>query len=269
MKRKHILSLILSLLMLFSFTVSAFAESEATNEETSELQIDMNEGRRLWNEYIKQLEPYKDDETIFDEHFLPLGLPFSEVYSDNLNKTKAEFENKSQYEKLLWLSWTYPARYCPKMSDPFKFSNWERWIDIVCDTYNRATKDEEISESYKALMKWHFEYFSETGKIFNFVDTFGIEIKEPEDSSFESAVEESETYNSQTIQLPSKAPTESKEELSADVSEVASDISSDVSTEKDDNGFSSSNLVLCSIIVVFAGIIVGLVIYTVKRKKSQ
>lgn len=223
MKRKHILSLLLSLLMLFSFTVSAFAESEATNEETSELQIDMDEGRRLWNEYIKQLEPYKDDETIFDTAFSYVAHYASETYSENLGRSKEEFENKSQYEKLLWLPWVLPARYCPKMSDPLKLSSWE--LLAIKDEQRKFKKigenGEEIGKVYYDLMKWHFDYYVETRKIFNFVDTFGTEVKEPEGVNSEGESEEdvSESYNSQTIQLPSKAPTESVEEISVDISE--------------------------------------------------
>ena len=220
MKRQHILSLILSLLMLVSFSVSAIAEVENSEAETSELQIDMNEGRRLWNEYIKQLEPYKDDETIYDEKITPVFQDRGEKIYSQLYGNKNEFIEMSQYEKLLWLPTLFPAYFCPKMSDSLDWNSWKTMISVLSNTFKKRFENTDLGFSYDELMKWQFDYYVEAKKIFNFVDEFGMEIKEPEELTSKEVTEEvSGEYVSQNIQLPSKAPTESVEEISTDVSE--------------------------------------------------
>lgn len=261
---KRTVSLIFSLLLLLSFSVSVFAENES-----SQLSIDMNEGRELWNEYLRQLEPYKDDETVFDRTFGSMTL-WNEKYAEIKKCSKDKFNEFTQYEKLLVLPWLDTSWFVSKISEPQKFSSWENMLTVISElNYEKELGNKPLGDSYYNIVEWQYDYYMETKMIFNFFEEFGTEIVEIETSNVSENVSGNVSEISRTeevskeIQLPSKAPTESNVELSEEVSDVSEEGIWDNVID-----YIKSNVITWIILFILCGAVVGIVIYR-KKKNIQ
>lgn len=200
-----------------SSNVSDTSKPESSNSE--EQTIDFAEGKRLWDAYLKAIEPLKDkigNSELLNYMENPNIFSY-ELYKEHISISEEEFYALDSYEKFLLYSAYVKISWNTTKIKPKSEKQWNN--SVIHLVYNMIDDFEgvEVATAYSNLMDWNYQYYQENGKVFNFIEGFD-DYELEEDNSIE--VSEDDTNSSSEdvsdIVVPSKKPNTSDDAISSD-----------------------------------------------------
>lgn len=193
--------------------------SNSDSSDSIEGSVDFSEGKRLWDEYLKAIEPLKDkigSSQLLNDMEDPDIFSY-ELYKEHLGVSEEEFYSLDSYEKfVLYSAYAKISRNCARI----KPKNEKQWnnsvIHLVYNMIDRSEGD-DVSTSYRKLMDWNYLYYKETGKVFNFIEGFDdYELEEDNSGEVSDDDTDSSSEAASDVIVPSKKPNASNDATSSD-----------------------------------------------------
>ena len=154
-------------------------EENSNTSDNSNIENDTTENsevKTLWSRYLSAFEIISTDTKY--SRILEFGNKTGTAtqYAQVTQSSETEFEQMSAYHKFLWtVTYVAPAYYSSTMSN-VNYSTWCNSPISASKRYiasNGATA--EMIAVHDELLEWSFNYYKANGKVFNFIEAFGIE----------------------------------------------------------------------------------------------
>lgn len=150
--------------------------SEAVSDTTYDIEAARVEAAEVWGTFLDSVSIFEADAKyeklmkFYEDTKVVYGRYFGEVCPE---KTADDYLNMTQFERFLWYD-TYVAPVYATTAKTYDtyFSSLEKWNSNVAGNAYGLLKNqgaEEQAEAYKTLMEWQYNFFLETGCIYNFI----------------------------------------------------------------------------------------------------
>ena len=184
-------------------------------------------------------------------------------YAEYCGKTEEEYKAFTPFEQFLW----YELYVVPVMHTTFNdydtyFENIDKWHSYVTSTtYGLLSRcGQEQADAYQTLMDWQYNYFIETGTMYNFI-TGKSSIEENKELEVLETV--TETTNSNLIDNNTTDGDPTEKEIQSLIDEENKDKDTGIWSEFIKKV--KENAITITILLVLVGTLIGVIIYR-KRK---
>lgn len=158
------------------------SNTNSTDSSSDNKQVDesVEEGKRLWENFIKQVTVIKYGQSYKAVLDILGGDTKSRQFETYAKISQADYSNMSSYEKFLWYS-TYVGPLELVRSGDYNtyYSSIDAWNKYTIVSFKNVLKDfgtAEMGQAYQELMEWNYYYYKKNNTLYRFMDEMPIEI---------------------------------------------------------------------------------------------
>lgn len=223
---------------------------------------DNEEANAVWNAFLGAIAPIETDSRYSSilKTTKSTAAFDAKYYEKATGNSADEYLNMTPFEQFLWYA-TYvdPVNAITAGDYDYNCGSVENWLAHgVSVSYNllKTFASAEMLEAYEELMVWDYNYFLETGSVYNFLTGKGsneenpvVDVPDPGDVTTEPVEPEEPVVEPSAPAQPSE-PVEPEEEggIWDDTKDAIKD-----------------NMITIAILVILAGALVGIIVYRKKK----
>lgn len=261
-------------------------ESEATTIDRDNISVVNEEAEKAYSEFLEAVSFIATDESWYNGIAATLNQygedsinrkSYSQWYADYVaGGSVEEYFAMSSFEQFLWTE-TY-TKLANAVNSPWGFSHYfeskatfSTYITSLVTNMMTGNNSDVVKEAYLKLMDWQYDYISENGVPFNFINnrSYIEELSGTPTTEAESESEPESEYDSATEEIVSE-----DEEIQEIIEELeqAGELPEELETEEDSGVWSETLSLLAKnavTIIVLAVLVVAVLIVIYIRKSKN